>query len=252
MNKILVKKNKIEKNISDILIDSNEITIEKDINLDLEYYQTTDIIINFNIKENVTVNLFVFSSQNDIKVNNTYNLENNAKLNIIKFYNNQKTIEQETINLNGLASQINYFNLNISQNKDVYNININHHNQKTISNINNKIVSLDQSIVKININSNLPKNKENCILNQDSRIILLGENKSSINPNMYINNNEVSAKHASVIGPLQKQALFYLMTRGISYKDSVKLLIKGFLLSNLEINMDKREKILKIINTYWR
>ena len=42
------------------------------------------------------------------------------------------------------------------------------------------------------------------------------------------------------------------MTRGISYEDSLKLLIKGFIFSSISTNMEKRERILKIINDNWR
>ena len=89
-------------------------------------------------------------------------------------------------------------------------------------------------------------------MNQDTKVINMGDNKSTIRPNMYISEDDVEARHASVIGTLNEDELFYLMSRGIDYNNSVKLLVKGYIFSNLELDMDKRNKILNIINKYWR
>ena len=42
------------------------------------------------------------------------------------------------------------------------------------------------------------------------------------------------------------------MSKGISYNDTVKLLIKGYLLSKIRVNVDIRMKIMDIIDRYWR
>ena len=87
-------------------------------------------------------------------------------------------------------------------------------------------------------------------MNQDTKIINLSDSHSKINPNMYIDVDDVEARHSSVIGSFNEEELFYLMSRGISYDEAVKLLIKGYILSNLDLDMDKRNKILNVINTY--
>jgi len=43
-----------------------------------------------------------------------------------------------------------------------------------------------------------------------------------------------------------------LMARGIDYNSAIKLLVKGYIFSNLVVDMDKRSKILNVINKYWR
>ena len=78
------------------------------------------------------------------------------------------------------------------------------------------------------------------------------DNNSSIKPNMYIGEYDVEASHSSVIGKFNKDDIFYLQTRGISYEDSLKLLIKGLLIGSLDLNIKFKEKILKEINKYWR
>ena len=41
--------------------------------------------------------------------------------------------------------------------------------------------------------------------------------------------------------------IFYLMSRGISYSEAIHLLIKGFIFSNLIVDMEKRAMIFSII-----
>ena len=43
-----------------------------------------------------------------------------------------------------------------------------------------------------------------------------------------------------------------MMSRGISYNDSIKLYIKGLLLMNSKYDYDIRSKIFNVIDMYWR
>ena len=45
--------------------------------------------------------------------------------------------------------------------------------------------------------------------------------------------------------------VFYLMSRGIEYNDAIKLLVKGYLFSNVDADSYLREKILNVIDKYW-
>ena len=53
-------------------------------------------------------------------------------------------------------------------------------------------------------------------------------------PELEIYADDVKCSHGSTSGNLDKDALFYLMSRGLSYKQSKKLLINGFLLDVVE------------------
>ena len=62
-----------------------------------------------------------------------------------------------------------------------------------------------------------------------------------------IDEDSVIAKHGSVIGGFHDSEIFYLMSRGISYQEAIHLLIKGFIFSNLIVDMEKRAMIFSII-----
>ena len=67
---------------------------------------------------------------------------------------------------------------------------------------------------------------------------------------MYIDCFDVIANHSAFIGTFKDEELFYLQSRGIPVDEASKLLIKGFLISELE--KEQKEKYEKIINQYWR
>lgn len=80
----------------------------------------------------------------------------------------------------------------------------------------------------------------------------MGECDTKIEPNMFIDLDDVEARHGSVIGTFKDDQVFYLMSKGISYNDTLKLLIKGYLLSKIEVSVDVRIKMMDIIERYWR
>ena len=92
------------------------------------------------------------------------------------------------------------------------------------------MIAMDNASIEFNIDSNVDYGNSGTIMNQSTKIINLGENRSVIKPNMNISEYDVKAKHGSVVGKFREEDIFYLMSRGISYNDSLKLLIKGFLL----------------------
>lgn len=165
--------------------------------------------------------------------NYEFNLEENSYLEINKFYKNNGNNEEVTINLNGINSKIVY-NFSVLSNKsEKYKINVNHNNKNTISIINNHGVVLNDSKLSFIVNSNVYKGNTKSVLEQSSKIIIMGENNSEIYPNLYIDEFDASAHHAASIGKFNKDEIFYLLTKGIDYESAVNLLIKGFLENNL-------------------
>jgi Fe-S cluster assembly protein SufD len=57
----------------------------------------------------------------------------------------------------------------------------------------------------------------------------MGKNNSIINPNMYIDEYDVEARHAATIGKFNQDNIFYLMTKGLTKEDANNILIEGFL-----------------------
>ena len=119
----------------------------------------------------------------------------------------------------------------------------------TSSDIFNRVIAKENSSNYFDINSYVDNGIKNCYLNQSTKIVSLGESANRVNPNMFISEDDVTAIHSSTIGSINEDDLFYLMSKGINYSDSVKLIVKGMILSNINPDMEYREKILNILDT---
>jgi len=83
---------------------------------------------------------------------------------------------------------------------------------------------------------------------QLSKALLLDDNAEfNSKPELEIYADDVKCSHGSSSGNIDQDSLYYLMTRGLSRKDSTKLLIKGFL--NDVIEFIKSPSIKKFIES---
>lgn len=250
MNKILVSRDKIISDSMKVKIDGNVIKLLESDTYLLEYEDTNEIDLCVSVANKVNALLFESSFLKDIKVNNKYIIDD-ACLCVNKFYDNKSVLENIDINLFN-AGKIDYKFSNICKNKENYVININHNGIGTVSSISNKSIAMKDSKIDFVINSNVGKEYEKSILDQNTRIVTLGDCEAKVSPNMFIDCDDIEARHGSVIGTFKDEMVFYLMSRGIEYNDALKLLVKGYLFSNIDTDNSLREKILNVIDMYWR
>jgi hypothetical protein len=267
MNKLvfdgdIIKKKILDDSISLDIKDKNEIfnvnniiiKVLKDTHLELEYKSKEEYKININIylNSNVTLNLFDKKEGSKSKIQYKYDLLDNSKLILNKFYDCEALKEQNIINLNGINASVDYYHKTISKNKEDYNVMVYHNADYTESNINNEGVNIENGELRFNVTSAILDNVVGCKANQVGRIINLTDNQCSINPNLLIENNEVEANHSAAIGKFSDEEIFYLMSRGIDYNTAISLLIKGFLIGSLTTDEKNIKYIQKIIDKYWR
>jgi len=80
---------------------------------------------------------------------------------------------------------------------------------------------------------------------QLSKALLLNENTEfDGKPELEIYADDVKCSHGATSGNLDEDAIFYLMSRGLSHQQSKELLINGFLLDAVEKITDEEIKIL--------
>ena len=248
MNKILIGKD-ITCNNDSVKILGNVITFNKAGEYVIEYTESVDKRIVFDVYDDIT--LIESSFDNKLILENNY-IINKGNVSVIKFYDNISVNEKININLCSSNSKVDYKFANICKGIEDYEININHKCMNTVSNIDNKSVALKNSKLNFVINSNVLKCANKSVINQSTRIVTMDECDTKIEPNMFIDLDDVVAKHGSIIGTFKEENIFYLMSKGISYNDSLKLLVKGYLFANIGGYFDLRQKVLNIVNRYWR
>lgn len=233
--------------------DVNNITLKIkescDIEIIYEALEKTKLDMYFYVYPNVSVNIFEVRSGVKTKVQYKYYIEENSSVTVNKFYYNTKHRELDIVNLNGEFSRFDYYLKTIAKDKEKYDFIINHNKSNTISNIYHHGINNSDEKLTFNVTGVVPKNKIGCELEQQSRIITNKDNENTIAPNLLIDEEDVSANHAALIGNFDNEEIFYMMSRGISYEDAKILLTNGFLLSGLR--EDNREKIKNILDTVW-
>lgn len=262
MNKIIVNDDKVKINtdkkldvdliVKQDIFDITKIKIQvlKDTSLMIEYKSDdkSKIDIEINIDAYVNFKLYELREEKDIKVQYRYELNEYSNVLVNKFYDCNKVKELDIIYLNGENAEINYNFNTISKDKQDIDIVVYHNHMNTISNLNNKAVNILNGSTTFNITGSVYNTITDCIVNQNNRIINLNDKKSTINPILLIDENDVEANHSALIGKFSKEEIFYLMSRGIDYDTAINLLVKGFLY--IDILDDNR--LNKIIDKYWR
>lgn len=246
--KLIIKNNLIDsfKN-KDIDVVDKSIIFKKNGDYIIEYIDCDNVSYDYSVLDGVSVNLFIYSRDNCICVNNHYELKNDSCLTLFQFYDNKSVNEDSIIDLNGVNSKFYQGFSSVSRGDEEYHIVV-HHNQKCCySDIRNKCVGLDGSKIYMRIDSYLEKGNVDCVMEQSSRILTLGDVEAKIIPNMFIDEDSVEARHGSIIGGFSFDDVFYLMSRGISYDEAILLLVKGYLFSNMKLDYEKREYIMNSI-----
>lgn len=266
MNKIYIEndeiKNKtIDHNIEievvakndDFSVNSIKIKVHEDSTLSIHYQAFEEIKLDIFIRvdAHVSFQLNEIRTGKKTKVQYKYYLEEYSNTRVNKFYNSDKMRALDIINLNGIGAKIDYHLKTISSGKEKYDIMIYHNYRNTTSNIINHGVNLEDGSLIFQVTSVVGKGKTNCFVNQQNRIISLNEEECRIRPNLLIEEYEVEANHAALIGKFSDEELFYLQSRGIPYDQAKMILTQGFLRSGME-----EEEILTAIteamNQYWR
>lgn len=187
----------------------------------------------------------IFNIENNINNFNIY-VENDSTVLIEDFRIIDKYNTNITININNNSTLI--YNHSFI-NEDEYNLNIlinyQGNNSKVIFNING---INDKGLSNIKADGILGNNINNQLL-ENINVININKGKGIIIPNILVNNNEVVADHAATIGKINRDHINYLMSKGISYEQSKRLILNGFLINIFKSN-DFIMKIKEIIN--WR
>lgn len=247
-NVIVIEKNYL-KNYEDenICICDKKVIFKKSGDYTLEYIDSNDICLEIVLLDDVIVKLFICSKDLDIESYHHYQLGKNSNLMLFQFYCNKSVKEKKIVDLDGENSHFYQGFSSISTEKEEYHIIVNHNHKNVYSNISNKCIGFDGASMEFVIDSVLMKGNTDCVMDQNTRILTMGDVNAKIVPNMFIDEDSVEARHGSVIGGFHKEDIFYLMSRGISYDEAVMLLIKGFIFSNLIVDMGMKAMILNCI-----
>lgn len=212
MNKLLVKDSIV--NIKDSL---NSLDIKTD-NLTLVISGNVYII---DYDNNSGLNLKIIMSSGSHLLYNRYN-EDTAKFNLSIEMSDEAFVEFNYSLKTGVASMIT-LNANVTGDNNV-------------SRINFHGVTENDGVIKNVATSKVDENTKNNEVLENLRIITLNDAENMIVPNLLVRSDGVNAIHNTTISTIPKDYLFYLNSKGINDTDATRLIVDGFLKSNLKEN----------------
>ncbi len=151
------------------------------------------------------------------------------------------------IYLKGENALVDYFYSIINNGDNYFNIKVYHEKDNTTSNLVNHGVNIGSKKLQFRVDGIIPKNRVNCLCNQDNKIMNLSDGDSTIEPNLLIDSYDSVANHSAYIGKFRDEVLFYLNSRGISKEMAIRMLTLGFLVHD-EPNKSEIEDFLKYID----
>ena len=222
--------------MNNILLDS-AISFSKEGTFKLELDKDTTISV-----ESDNVKLYLVT-KNNIKVD--FNILNSTTI-----YN--ITTESITVNINIYNNaKLDFYEMTVTDKKITNEVNVYHKNKETISNVTCHGISYGKGDLKFSVNGYIKKGMIGSVCNQSSRIINLDEGKSSIKPNLFIDEFDSIANHSAYTGPFDEKLLFYLETKGISKKEAFNLLLNGFM-KVVELPIDYESVLDNILDKVMR
>ena len=110
-------------------------------------------------------------------------------------------------------------------------------------------VLLDKSHIVFNGVGFIVKGATGSNAYQSSRMLTLSsEAKADANPMLLIDENDVMAGHGASLGRIDEEQLYYLQSRGLTRKESSRLLVHGFLSPVIsELTVDKIKELVTVL-----
>lgn len=227
MNKIIIDKENI--------IEIKDNAVELNINVtDLTINVEGKVLINeFRKLTNENLNLTINIKEGSSLIYNRFMINKNANVKITTNQNNKSTV---TFNYSILAN-------NTSKIDFVSNIN----GDNNYTNIKIRGVTEESGNLNITSTAQTKSNIKDNDLLEDIKILMLNNEESVIIPNLLVSSNEIEVNHAATISGVPTDYLFYLNSKGISDNKAQKLIKNGYLIGNLNITIEQKEKIEQLL-----
>lgn len=215
----------------------------------IERFSTNNPTLDLTLNENESKTIIVF---NDGKSETTYNLNASVKkgahLNIYNVVTSDYSTKiNETITLDEKDANVEILNV-LLLTSDAHlesNIMIRHLEKETKSNFLNYAIAKDNASMVLNNNAFIKQGASKSVVQQKAKGLTLSKKaKIKAMPNLFIDEYDVIANHAAAIGSINKEDLFYLMSRGLEESTASSLIVLGFikpLLDKIEDENLKKE-----------
>lgn len=203
------------------------------------------------VKSGVHTNILTYNDNEEINLNVT--VEKDATLNIchiIETKKDYKINEKVYLTDEGATAQIMAVILAMNEAVVDSKITIFHEIKNTSSQLLTYAVGKESSKINIDNNAYIKKKASNSNARQSAKGLSLNNNTQIlVNPNLFIDEYDVMASHGVAIGSINKDDLFYLMSRGLTKEAASNMVIMGLIEPVLKA-IDNEEYATKFRNNF--
>ena len=188
--------------------------------------------ISFDIKDSGYLKLAIVGSSSH-KASIKGSVGDNAVLEV--YYADFSGIDNEVttdINLDGVNSSVIWHLAALSKNKakKKFEVSVNHNNLGTKSQIDNYGVCREGAKLNFSGIVHILNGSHQSVAHQNAKIIIFDDDTDAVaKPILKIDDNDIEASHASTVGKISDDELFYMMSRGISMEQARELITYGYL-----------------------
>lgn len=226
------------------------------------------IEINNNLMENLEYNLDLILKENshvsyllvtellseDVVINQNFIIENNANLNFMAGFLNNKVKAKLNSRLTGIGSNVNMRSVAISStnNDQEIDVLINHEAKNSVGLMHNIAIASENGRVVLNgIEKIFQKNSKSDAYQSLQGITTSNDAVIEVNPILLIDEYDITAGHAATVGKLDEMSIYYLMSRGLSKKEAESLIINGLIRPIVDAITDKdiKDRFIQVVNS---
>lgn len=197
----------------------------------LEYTKFSDVNLELNEGSNLVLKLANFDENSEIKISGKIGKYASLAVVFADFSSgNTKVVSQ--INLAEEGANCDWHLATLSNKKDnkIFDISFKHLVGKTTSNMDNYGVARDDSKIVFSGISHITEGAKASNAKQNAKIIVFDKDAQGVaSPILKIDENEVQASHGAIVGQLNSDHMFYLMSRGLTRDEARMIITLGYL-----------------------
>ena len=217
----------VDENVSSIEVPENSKTNILFLTLPKE----KDFIININKNAESTIAFLAKTNVDGYKI--TINIKENSKVEgyFADFTSNQESFVF-TANLLERNAVMNWHLASLTAGSDnkKFDISVNHNSPSTFARMDNYGVCKDDGILVFSGISTIFNGSKGSKTHQNSKIMVFDKLSNGIaKPILKIDENDIEASHAAVVGKINDEHLFYLTSRGLTESAAKELITFGYL-----------------------
>ncbi len=197
-----------------------------------------------NVKNNASLTILSLTQTNEnLNIDEVFNVSKEGKLNVAYGDLNAAVLNRNAVYKLDKAADASVVSATVANTTKTINLRCEHTHSHATSDMKNFSVVLENGEISITNTGHISKGAYLSKAHQVTRVLVNGDKqKATVTPLLLIDENDVEASHATSIGQLDENQLYYMQSRGLSRNQATQLIAIGYLMPITEVIDDNELK----------